>query len=80
MRRLPGGGPASRAGVKVGDRVLAVDGVPIGTLEDFYRRVWDSVRPGERVGLELRREASTLEVEVEAADPHALLRLDHLSR
>lgn len=80
VRRLPDYGPAFRAGVRPGDRLLAVDGMPVKTLEDFYRRVWGSVRPGDRVSLELRRDAKTVEVEIEAADRYAFLRLNSLSR
>lgn len=80
VRHLPDYGPAFRAGVRPGDRLLAVEGMPVKTLEDFYRRVWDSVRPGDRVSLELRRDAKTMEVEIEAADRYAFLRLNYLSR
>ena len=49
------GGPAARAGVKVGDEILAVDGRPYEPIDSFRGKV------GQSVGLELRR--------TQAADP-----------
>lgn len=75
VRRLPDYGPAALAGVKVGDRVLAVNGTQVRTLEDLYRNIWASVRPGERVTLELERNGVPIQREVNSIDRYELLRL-----
>ncbi len=58
------GGPADKAGLRAGDAILAVDGVPI---RDF-RELQDAVRAaGERLTLTIRRGAETFETELEPA-------------
>ncbi len=49
--RVNDGSPASDAGLKPGDLVLAVDGKSVATLEDFYKKLWD--RPGANAEVEL---------------------------
>lgn len=43
--------PADEAGVASGDVVLAVDGVKVTTLEEFYRKVWARAKPDDEVKL-----------------------------
>jgi S1-C subfamily serine protease len=76
VRRLPEDGPASRAGIRLHDRLVAVSGTPVTTLGSFYRTLWATARPGNRVALELRRGEESLTVEVEAIDRYRYLRLD----
>jgi regulator of sigma E protease len=61
-------GAAARAGLAVGDEVIAVDGEPVADFPAFVERI--RVRPGERVGLTLRRDGRQLEIPVDvAAEP-----------
>jgi regulator of sigma E protease len=68
---LPGS-PADRGGIRQGDRILTVDGIPIGNWFDFLEAIHE--RPGARIQLELLRDgreitrAVTLESE-ETEDP-----------
>ncbi len=48
------GGAAERAGVVVGDRIVAIGGVPIGSFDDIKRNI--SPRPGEEIEIRLTRE------------------------
>ena len=67
-RRLPADGPAARAGILPGDYVLAVGKTPVKTLPDFYRLLWATVRPGERVSVTLRRGGNRFDVDLQAMD------------
>lgn len=62
------GEPAHRAGLRRGDVVLAVDGVPVVDAGDLHDRITRS-RPGRCVALTLLRDGATLApVEVELRD------------
>jgi len=52
------GSPAEKAGLKVGDKLLAVDGVPVHNWYDFQNQV--EAHPGQRVSVKLEREGDTL--------------------
>jgi S1-C subfamily serine protease len=68
------GGPAARADVRQGDLVLAVAGMPVTTLADFYQSVWALGPAGVVVPLRLRRERDVIEVEVQTIDRASRLR------
>lgn len=57
------GGPAARAGLAPGDRVLALEGTPIGSARELVRSVAGKP-PGERVTLEVLRRGRAEAVEV----------------
>jgi len=68
VRRVPGDGPAAKAGILAGDRLIAVAGTPVDSLVGFYRHLWSVARPGDSIVLELRREEASIEVEVASID------------
>ena len=57
------GEPAAVAGIRTGDRVLAVDGEPIEEWQDLIEAVQQ--RPGETARFELERDGRTLELSVQ---------------
>jgi regulator of sigma E protease len=59
-------GPAARAGLSAGDRIIAIDGV---AMKDF-RAIADYVnaRPNQRLDIEYQRGAATLHAQVQVAD------------
>lgn len=68
---LPGG-PADDAGIRAGDRIVAVEGIPVGTWWEFRDQV--AARPELRTEVLLTREGSELvraatPQEARAADP-----------
>jgi S1-C subfamily serine protease len=65
---LTQGGPAHRAGVRLGDVVLEVAGEPVVDLADLFRRVWDTGSAGTEVPLTLARGKSTSRIRVTSAD------------
>ena len=75
---LAPGGPADKAGIKVGDAVLEVAGAKPTSLADLFRRVWACGNSGARVPLKLLRETTTKEVTVTSADRSDFLKKPHL--
>ncbi|HYB65634.1 MAG TPA: RIP metalloprotease RseP [Steroidobacteraceae bacterium] len=51
--KVEAGGPAARAGLAAGDRILAVDGAPVANFHDLIALV--NARPGERVTIDYSR-------------------------
>lgn len=68
------GGPAARAELRVGDLLLAVAGVPVADLEDFYRKLWAQGPAGTTVTLRVQREGDAFNVQIRSADRTALLK------
>jgi regulator of sigma E protease len=66
--RIEEGGPAARAGLAVGDVVLAVNGAPVADFEALRVRI--EALPGENVVLQVRRGGAeqTLRVDVAAGE------------
>jgi S1-C subfamily serine protease len=67
-------GPASRAELKTGDVILAVDGVNVSTLAELYRKVWSLGSAGVEVPMTLYREGLTFDVRVNSSDRAKFLR------
>jgi len=61
-------GPAHKAGVKVGDFVLAVGGVPVADLAEMYHRIWALGGAGTDVPLCLGRDGRTFDLVVRSGD------------
>jgi putative serine protease PepD len=57
------GGPADRAGMQPGDLVVAVDGEPVETFEEFVVLI-RSRQPGDTVELEVERDGERLQLSV----------------
>jgi len=67
-------GPAARAGVKLGDRVLEVAGQRVGGLSDLFRKVWRLGPAGTEIPLTLARGQSRSRVHVRSTDRDDLLK------
>jgi serine protease Do len=63
VEKLQPGGPAAMAGVRVGDRILAIDGVPVDTPREVVRRV-AAEPPGATLTLSLARGNEVLTIPV----------------
>jgi regulator of sigma E protease len=71
VREIEPGSMAERVGIQAGDRLVAVDGQPIGGWEGFSREVAES-RPGEKISVTVVRggDERTFSGEL-GADPNA---------
>lgn len=61
-------GPAGKAGLRPGDRILAVRDEPIGSLAGLWRKVWAGGPAGSEVVLQVARDNENLTVRVLSAD------------
>jgi S1-C subfamily serine protease len=69
---LPGS-PAERAGVRVGDVIAAVNGEPVRTHAELYRRIWRHCEPGTEVRVTILRDGDPRELWLRAIDPQDYL-------
>jgi S1-C subfamily serine protease len=65
---LTQGGPAHRAGVRLGDVLLEVSGEPVCDLAELLRKVWSVGPAGSEIAMTLARGKSTSQVRVTSAD------------
>lgn len=71
---LADNGPAEQAGVRQGDRILAVNEEDVPDLAGLWRRVWAAGSAGAEVRLRLQREQNTLRISLRSADRAAFLK------
>jgi S1-C subfamily serine protease len=71
---LAAGGPADRAGVRLGDVVLEVAGARVSGLADLWRKVWNLGPVGTEVPLGLARDGALRQVRIRSADRHDFLK------
>jgi S1-C subfamily serine protease len=74
VARLSPGGPATRAGVQVGDLVLGVGALPAQSLAEFFRAVWRLGAAGVEVPLTISRAGDLVHITVKSADRNDFLK------
>jgi S1-C subfamily serine protease len=72
-------GPAARAELRAGDVILAVAGVTVSSLSDFYTRLWALGPAGAVAPLRVLREQDVFEVEIRSADRTSMLKKPRLN-
>jgi len=68
VARVSPEGPAERAGVKSGDLVIGVGGEEVGSLAEFYRKVWGRGEAGVEVPLRILQGMQVKDVKVRSID------------
>jgi S1-C subfamily serine protease len=71
---LAQGGPAQRAGVHLGDRIIGVDDDAVGDLRELWLGIWAAGPAGATVRLQIGRGEDVLDVVVTSADRTSFLR------
>jgi S1-C subfamily serine protease len=71
---LAAGGPADRAGVKLGDVVVGVSGERPASLADLFRRIWALGPAGAEIPLTLARSGKRQEVRLASVDRNDFLK------
>lgn len=66
-------GPAAQAGLRPGDRIVAVNGVGVASREEFYTQLWRG-QAGDDVHVAVRREGEVHVIRVRSIDRYRLLR------
>jgi S1-C subfamily serine protease len=74
VQDVSAGGPAARAEVRSGDRILAVAGEPVAGLADFYTKLWKLGPAGVTAPLRLKRDSDIFEVEIRTIDRRSRLK------
>ena len=72
------GGPADKAGLKPGDRLVAVDGDEVPDLAGLWRRVWAAGTAGARVKMSISRDDQVRNVTLHSVDRVSVLRSPRL--
>jgi S1-C subfamily serine protease len=72
--RLTRDGPAERAGLQAGDRILRIDGAEVKGLESLYKLLWQSGTPEREVAIEIRRAGELQTLKVQTQDRMTILR------
>jgi S1-C subfamily serine protease len=67
-------GPAARAELRAGDVILAVAGMSVSSLADFYTRLWAQGPAGSDIPLLVQREGDVFGVRIRSADRSAMLK------
>jgi serine protease Do len=63
VRELAQGGPAQKAGIKVDDRIYAIDGTKVLTLDDLGDKI-SVKKPGDKIVISLMREGEKQKITV----------------
>ena len=76
VSRVAEDGPAEKAGLKEGDLIVGVNGKPVVTMAGFYRQIWSHGSPGVTVKLDVLKNTSVEQIEIESGDRYDWLRID----
>jgi serine protease Do len=75
IKEVARGSPASKAKLKSGDKILAIDGQPTGDLQELQRRLSDRAA-GEKIKLKVKRRWQTKEVKITLVRPSEIGRIE----
>lgn len=68
ITRVTAGGPAEKAGLKVEDMIISIDGKEVNGLADFYRKIWGVGDAGALVPLTVLKGDKIRDIKILSAD------------
>jgi S1-C subfamily serine protease len=71
-------GPAERAGLRAGDRILGIDGTEASDLAALWRSLWSRGSAGVKVSVEAERDGRRFSVPVASADRASFMKAPRL--
>jgi len=74
VQRVSPGGPADKADIRAGDRIVAVGDTEVGDLITLWRAIWARGNAGATVPLTLARARARLQAAVTSADRQSFLK------
>ncbi|HMC16340.1 MAG TPA: PDZ domain-containing protein, partial [Albitalea sp.] len=66
--------PAESAGLKPGDQIVRIDQVSVGSLEGFYKALWQGDDAERTVSLQIKRDNAEKVLQVKTQDRMKTLR------
>ncbi len=75
VKKVTSGGPAEKGGLQIDDMILTVNGKPVSSLGDLYRKLWALGEPGVEASLGVLRGIEIREVKIRTADRYQFLQL-----
>jgi S1-C subfamily serine protease len=72
------GGPADRAGLRAGDRIISVDEDDVPDLAGLWRRIWSAGTAGARLRMDIARDDEIFHVDLVSVDRLSVLRTPRL--
>lgn len=78
VQRISPGGPADRAGIRTGDRIVAVGDAEVKDLIALWRAIWSHGSAGTIVPLTVQRARSAIQTAVTSADRASFLKAPRL--
>jgi S1-C subfamily serine protease len=72
------GGPADRAGLRAGDRIISVDEDDVPDLAGLWRRIWSAGTAGARLRMDIARDEEIFHVDLVSVDRLSVLRTPRL--
>jgi S1-C subfamily serine protease len=68
ITRVTAGGPAEKAGLKIEDMIISIDGKEVNGLADFYRKIWSVGDAGTLVPLTVLKGDKIRDIKILSAD------------
>lgn len=75
VTRVAPGGPGAKAGLRPGDQVIGVGRNPIGSMADFYRKIWGVGPAGSDIPVNVIRDGEPQSIVVASGDRYDYLKL-----